>query len=148
MDLKSRIVDDMKDAMRAKNSARLDAIRMIRAAIQRREVDDRVTLDDAGVMNVLQKLVKQGRDSVAQFEAGGREDLAAKERASIEVLESYLPEPLADEALDRLIDAAIAEAGAAEMRDMGKVMAALKPRVEGRADMGAVSARVRQRLSS
>ncbi len=148
MDLKARIADDMKSAMREKDSARLEAIRMIRAAIQRREVDERVTLDDAGVLAVLQKMIKQSRDAVGQFQSGGRDDLVAKEQAGIAVLESYLPEPLSDEELGRLIEAAITESGAGEMRDMGKVMGLLKPRIDGRADMGAVSARIKARLSA
>ena len=148
MDLKARIMDDMKSAMRSKDTARLESIRMIRAAIQRREVDERVALDDAGVLQVLQKMLKQARDSVAQFEAGGRDDLASRERASIVVLESYLPEPLNDADLDRLIDEAIEQSGAATVRDMGKVMGTLKPKVEGRADMAVLGARVRQRLGA
>ena len=147
MDLKSRIVDDMKSAMRSKDTARLETIRMIRAAIQRREVDDRVELDDAGVLQVLQKLVKQTRDSTSQFDAGGRPDLADKERASLDVMHGYLPEPLDDAKLAELIDSAIAQTGASEMRDMGKVMAVLKPQVEGRADMAALSGRIKQRLA-
>jgi hypothetical protein len=147
MDLKSRIVDDMKSAMRSKDTARLETIRMIRAAIQRKEVDERIELDDAGVLQVLQKLVKQGRDSISQFEAGGRADLADKERASLEVMQGYLPEPLDDARLGELIDHAIAQTGASEMRDMGKVMSVLKPNIEGRADMGMVSGKIKQRLS-
>jgi len=148
MDLKARIMDDMKSAMRSKDTARLESIRMIRAAIQRREVDERIALDDAGVLQVLQKMLKQARDSLAQFEAGGRDDLASRERASIVVLESYLPEPLNDADLDRLIDEAIEQSGAATVRDMGKVMGTLKPKVEGRADMAVLGARVRQRLGA
>src|SRR5690606_35288479 len=148
MDLKTRIMDDMKSAMRSKDSARLESIRMIRAAIQRREVDERVALDDAGVLQVLQKMLKQARDSVQQFEAGGRNDLVARERASIAVLESYLPEPLSDAELDQLIDQAIELSGAATVRDMGKVMGTLKCKVEGRADMGALGVRVKQRLGT
>jgi hypothetical protein len=138
----------MKTAMRNKDAPRLESIRMIRAAIQRREVDERVQLDDTGVLQVLQKLLKQARDSISQFEAGGREDLAAKERASVEVLESYLPEPLSDAELDSVVDAAIKETGASEMRDMGKVMGRVKAQVEGRADIGAVSARIKSRLAA
>lgn len=147
MDLKARIADDMKSAMREKDAARLEAIRMIRAAIQRREVDERVTLDDAGVTQVLQKLVKQGRDAISQFDAGNRADLADKERASVAVIESYLPAALDPAELDALVNAAIADAGASSLRDMGTVMAALKPKLAGRADMGAVSVLVRQRLT-
>ena len=146
MDLKSRIADDMKSAMRAKDTARLETIRMLRAAIQRKEVDERVSLDDDGVIQVVQKLVKQARDSIAQFEDGGRADLAAKEQASIEVLESYLPTALDDAELEAMIDDAIEKTGAGSMRDMGNVMAELKPRIAGRADMGVVSGRIKQRL--
>lgn len=147
MDLKTRIADDMKSAMRSKDARRLESIRMIRAAIQRREVDERTELDDAGVTGVLQKLLKQGRDSLAQFEAGGRDDLADKERMFVAVIESYLPEPLDDVELDALIDSVIAETGASEIRDMGKVMGKLKSRIDGRADMGQVSARIKRRLA-
>lgn len=147
MDLKTRIADDMKSAMRSKDARRLESIRMIRAAIQRREVDERTELDDAGVTGVLQKLLKQGRDSLAQFEAGGRDDLADKERMFVAVIESYLPEPLDDAELDALIDSVIAETGASEIRDMGKVMGKLKSRIDGRADMGQVSARIKRRLA-
>ena len=146
MDLKSRIADDMKSAMRAKDTPRLEAIRMIRAAIQRKEVDDQVTLDDQGVSGVIQKMLKQGRDAISQFEKGGREDLADKERHSVAVLESYLPEPLSDDEIDALISEALTTTGASEMRDMGKVMGWLKPRVDGRADMGSLSGKIKQKL--
>ncbi len=148
MDLKTRISDEMKSAMRERNAVRLETIRMIRAAIQRKEVDDRISLDDKGVQQVLQKMLKQGRDSISQFESGGRKDLADKERASIEILEGYLPEPLSEAEVDALIDEALQASGATQMRDMGKVMGLLKPRVDGRADMGALSARIKQKLGS
>ncbi len=148
MDLKTRISDEMKSAMRERNAVRLETIRMIRAAIQRKEVDDRISLDDKGVQQVLQKMLKQGRDSVSQFESGGRKDLADKERASIEILKGYLPEPLSEAEVDALIDEALQASGATQMRDMGKVMGLLKPRVDGRADMGALSARIKQKLGS
>ncbi len=148
MDLKTRISDEMKSAMRERNAVRLETIRMIRAAIQRKEVDDRISLDDKGVQQVLQKMLKQGRDSVSQFESGGRKDLADKERASIEILEGYLPEPLSEAEVDALIDEVLQASGATQMRDMGKVMGLLKPRVDGRADMGALSARIKQKLGS
>jgi uncharacterized protein len=147
MNLKSRITDDMKSAMRSKDAQRLESIRMIRAAIQRREVDDRSELDDAGVTGVLQKLLKQGRDSLTQFEAGGREDLADKERSFISVIQTYLPEPIDEGELESMIDTAIDETGAKEIRDMGKVMGKLKPLIDGRADMASVSNRIRQRLA-
>ena len=147
MSLKERITADMKAAMREKDAGRLESIRLLRAAIQRREVDDRTELDDEGVLGVVQKLVKQGRDSIAQFEAGGRADLVEKEAAMIAVLETYLPEQLSAEELEKEVEAALRETGASSLREMGKVMGVLKPRLQGRADMGAVSALVRQRLS-
>lgn len=146
MDLKARIADEMKSAMREKDTPRLETIRMIRAAIQRKEVDDRISLDDKGVLQVLQKMLKQSRDAVSQFESGDRDDLAAKEKASIAVLETYLPEPLSEAELNSLIEQVISETGASGMRDMGKVMGKLKPLVDGRADMGALSGRIKQQL--
>jgi len=148
MDLKSRIVDEMKAAMRQKDSERLETIRMIRAAIQRKELDDRTTLDDAGVLIVLQKMLKQGRDSFKQFTDGGRDDLAAKEQSSITVLETYMPPPLSAEELDTMLNQVMSDTGATSIKDMGKVMGKLKPMVDGRADMGALSGIIRQKLSS
>ena len=136
--LKDRIVSDMKDAMRAKDAVRLESIRLLRAAIQRREVDERVDLTDQDVVSVVQKMVKQGKDSIALFEQGGREDLVQKEAATLAVLETYLPEQLDEEALLVLIEKAISESGAETVRDMGKVMGLLKPQVQGQADMGVV----------
>ncbi len=147
MDLRLRIDADMKAAMRARDSGRLDAIRLLRAAIQRREVDERTTLDDAAIVAVVDKLIKQGRDAIAQFEAGKRPDLVAREAAAIEVFEGYLPQRIGDDELTALIDQALAETGASGARDMGKVMAWLKPRLQGRADMGVVSGAVRSRLA-
>jgi len=141
--LKERISDDMKAAMRAKDTPRLETIRMLRAAIQRKELDEQTTLDDDGVLAVIEKQIKQSRDAIEQFKAGQREDLADKEQASVDILSEYLPEPLSDAELDELIQQAIAETGAATMKDMGKVMGRLKPRVQGRADMGQVSARIK-----
>ncbi len=146
MTLKDRITEDMKAAMRAKDTPRLETIRMLRAAIQRKEVDEQVTLDDDAVLAVIGKQIKQGRDSIEQFKAGNREDLAEKEQVSVDILSEYLPEPLSDEELDTLIQEAIAATGAATMKDMGKVMGELKPRVQGRADMSQVSARIKSRL--
>jgi len=146
--LKERITEEMKAALRAKDSETLQAIRMLRAAIQRREVDERISLDDAGVVGVIQKQVKQSQDAIAQFNQGDRPDLAAKEQKSIDVLRSYLPAPLSDVEIEALIDAAVRETGAASVRDMGKVMANLKQQTAGRADMAAVSTRVKTRLSS
>jgi uncharacterized protein YqeY len=147
MSLKFRITEDMKAAMRAKDSARLSAIRMLLAAIKQREVDERIELGDADVLSVIDKMLKQRRDSIAQFEAGKREDLAAVERAEVAVLTAYLPAALSDAEIDALIAEAIAAAGAAGIAGMGKVMAALKPKLAGRADIGAVSARVKARLA-
>ena len=146
--LKDRIVSDMKDAMRAKDAVRLESIRLLRAAIQRREVDERVDLTDQDVVSVVQKMVKQGKDSIALFEQGGREDLVQKEAATLAVLETYLPEQLDEEALLVLIEKAISESGAKTVRDMGKVMGLLKPQVQGQADMGVVSGLIKQKLSN
>lgn len=146
MSLKARIAEDMKSAMRAKDTPRLETIRMLRAAIQRREVDEQTTLDDDGVLGVVEKQIKQSRDAVEQFRAGNRADLADKEQAAVEILSGYLPEPLGDDELDALIRQAIDETGAESMKDMGRVMGQLKPKVQGRADMGQVSARVKSLL--
>jgi uncharacterized protein YqeY len=145
--LKERIVAEMKEAMRARESVRLDAIRLLRAAIQRREIDERVELGDEEVLAVIQKMIKQGRDSIAQFEQGARDDLVQKEAAMLAVLETYLPEQLAEGELAELINKALIETDAQSVRDMGKVMGWLKPRVQGRADMGAVSSAIKQKLS-
>ena len=147
MTLKERINEDMKAAMRASDKERLSTIRMTQAAIKQREVDERTTLDDAQVIAVIEKMVKQRRESVAQFEQGGRADLAEKEEREITVLQGYLPEPLSETELDAIIREAIAQSGASSMKDMGKVMAAVKAQAAGRADMGAVSARIKAALS-
>jgi uncharacterized protein YqeY len=146
MSLKSQITDDMKSAMKAGDKDRLKVVRLIMAAIKQVEVDKRIELDDAAVLSVLDKMVKQRRDSVEQFEKGGRDDLANIEIAEIAVLEEYLPEQLSDDELDALIDEAISMTGAESIRDMGKVMGEIKSKAAGRADMGAVSARVKARL--
>ena len=149
MNLKDRITADMKDAMRAKEAARLSTIRLLLAAIKQREVDERKTLGDADVVAVLDRMVKQRRESIAQFEAGNRKDLADAERAEQAILEAYLPQRMADAEIDAAIDAAIAAAragGASGPAVMGKVMATLKPALAGRADMAAVSAKVKARL--
>jgi uncharacterized protein YqeY len=144
--LKARITEDMKDAMRAKDTARLSTIRLILAAIKQREVDERKELSDADILAVLDKMVKQRRDSIAQFEAGKRPDLVAIERAELDVLQAYQPQQLSDAEIDALIAAAIAATGAAGSSGMGKVMAELKPKLAGRADMTAVSAKVKASL--
>lgn len=146
MNLKDRIAEDMKSAMRAKDTPRLETIRMLRAAIQRREVDEQVALDDDAVLAVVEKQIKQARDSIEQFRAGNRDDLADREQASVAILSEYLPEPLSDEELDGMIRDAIANTGAESMKDMGRVMGELKPRIQGRADMGRVSAKVKALL--
>ena len=146
MTLKARITDDMKAAMRARDAARLSTIRLLLAAIKQREVDGRVELSDADILSILDKMVKQRKDSIAQFEAGRRADLAAVERAEIDVLQGYLPQPLSAAEIDALIGDAIAATGAAGPAGIGKVMALLKPALAGRADLAAVSAQVRARL--
>ena len=148
MSLKNQITEDMKSAMKAGEKDRLKVVRLMLAAIKQVEVDKRVELDDAGVLSVLDKMVKQRRDSIEQFEKGGREDLAAIERAEMEVLSTYLPEQLSAEEITALVDEAIAASGAESMRDMGKVMGQIKSKAAGRADMGAVSATVKERLSA
>jgi hypothetical protein len=146
MSLKERITEDMKTAMRAAQKERLGTVRMILAGIKQREVDERVSLDDAQVLAVIDKMVKQRKESIAQFEIGGRADLVAKEKAEIALLQEYLPTQLSPAEIEALISAAIAKTGAASIKDMGKVMGALKSELAGRADMGAVSARIKQKL--
>jgi uncharacterized protein YqeY len=147
MSLKEQITEAMKAAMRAKDAARLSTIRLLLAAIKQREVDDRVVADDALVIAVTDKLIKQRRDSITQFEAAGREDLAAKERAELQTLSEYLPRQADAAEIAAEIDAAVAQVGAAGPQDMGKVMAVLKPKLAGRADLSAVSGQVKARLS-
>jgi len=148
MSLKHQITEDMKSAMKAGEKDRLKVVRLILAAIKQVEVDQRVELDDPGVLAVLNKMVKQRRDSVEQFEKGNREDLAAIERDEIAVLETYLPEQLSADDLAALVDEVIAATGAESIRDMGKVMGQIKAKAAGRADMGAVSATVKERLNA
>ena len=170
MTLKERITEDMKSAMRSKDTARLSTIRMLLAAVKQREVDERITLTDADLLSIIDKMIKQRRDSITQFAAGGRDDLVATETAEVDVLQAYLPQPLSDAEVDALIDEAIAAAGASATgamgatgatgaigatgatggtagAAMGKVMAELKPRIAGRADMGKVSGRVKSKLA-
>ena len=148
MSLKERITEDMKASMRSGDKERLAGIRLILAAIKQREVDERIQLDDTQVLAVLDKMIKQRRESITQFEAGGRADLVAKESAELAVLHGYLPAQLAPSEVEALIRAAIASTGATSMKDMGKVMAAVKPQVQGRTDMGALSARIKGLLST
>jgi uncharacterized protein YqeY len=146
MALKDRLTEDMKNAMRAGEKERLATIRLALAAIKQREVDERISLDDTQVLAVLEKMIKQRREAITQFEAGKRADLVAKESAEIVVIQAYLPAQLNEAELDTLISEAIAASGATSIKDMGKVMAAVKPKVQGRADLGAVSARIKQKL--
>lgn len=147
MQLKVQIQDDMKSAMKAGDKHRLGVVRMILAAIKQIEVDERKELEDSDVLTVLNKMVKQRRDSVSQFRQGGREDLADKELSEIEILETYLPEQMSDAELDALVEQVITETGAESIRDMGKVMGAIRVRAAGQADMGAVGAIVKARLA-
>jgi len=147
MALKDRITEDMKAAMKAGAKERLATIRLALAAIKQREVDERISLDDAQVLAVLDKMIKQRRESITQFQTGGRADLVAKETAEIAVLQGYLPAQLTEAEIDEAIAQAIAATGAASVKDMGKVMALVKPKAQGRADLGAVSARIKQKLS-
>lgn len=147
MPLKARLTEDMKQALKAGDKPRLSVIRMALAAVKQREVDDRAELDDGQIVGVIEKMIKQRRESAAQYRSGNREDLAAKEEAEVEVLAGYLPEPLSDAEIDALIDEAIATTGAESMRDMGGVMNQIRASAQGRADMGTVSTRVKARLS-
>ncbi|WP_336291432.1 GatB/YqeY domain-containing protein [Aeromonas dhakensis] len=147
MSLKDQLKDQQKLAMLAKDKQRLGAIRLLMAEIKQREVDTRVELDDQDILAVVTKMVKQRRDSISQFEAAGRQDLADRESAEIVVLQEFLPQQLTAAEIAALIEQAIAESGAAVMADMGKVMAVLKPKIQGRADVGAVSAQVKTRLA-
>ncbi|MGI9237689.1 MAG: GatB/YqeY domain-containing protein [Woeseiaceae bacterium] len=148
MPLKGQITEDMKTAMKAGDKDRLKVVRLMLAAIKQIEVDKRVELDDAGVLTVLTKMVKQRRDSVEQFEKGNREDLASIERAEIEVIETYLPEQLGADEIAAMVDEVIQATGAESIRDMGKVMGQIKAKAAGRADMGALSATVKERLNA
>ena len=147
MSLKARITDDMKAAMRAGEKDRLGVIRLILAALKQREVDERIELDDAQVLAILEKMLKQRRDSIEQFSAAGREDLAAVERAEVAVIQTYLPAPLSAEEIEQIVARAVADSGASSPRDMGKVVALVKPQVAGRADMGQVSQLIKAKLA-
>lgn len=146
--LRDQLTADMKDAMRAKDKERLGTVRLILAAIKQREVDERIELDDTQVLVVLDKMVKQRRDSIKQYRDAGREELATVEESEIAVIQAYLPAALSDEEIDTLIDEAVAASGAAGMQDMGKVMGQLKPKLQGRADMGQVSGKIKARLTA
>lgn len=146
--LKQQLVQDMKTAMKGGEKARLGVIRLINAAIKQREVDERIELDDEQVLVVLEKMVKQRRDSIEQFENADRQDLADKEKSELDVIQTYLPEPFTDEEVSNIIDEIISTVGAESMKDMGKVMGQLKPRLQGRADMGKVSGIIKSKLTS
>ena len=148
MSLKEKIKDDIKQAMRDKNESRVGTLRLLSAAIQRREVDERIQLDDTQVMAVMEKLVKQGRESIELYVKGGRQELADKESAEIAVFQAYLPQPLSEGEIDKLITDAIASSGAVSVKDMGKVMGVLKPKLQGRADMGQVGGKVKAKLGA
>ena len=148
MSLKDRITEDMKNAMRAKDSERLGTIRMITSAIKQREVDERITLDDTQVLSVVEKMIKTRRESIAQFQTGGREDLVAKEQKEIDLLQAYMPAQLSEAELDALIAESIAESGATSIKEMGKAMALIKSKAQGKADMGTVSAKLKARLGA
>jgi len=146
MSLKDQVTSDMKEAMKAGAKERLAVIRLILAAVKQKEVDERITLDDAQMLAVLEKMLKQRRESVTQFLQGNRKDLADKEEAEIKVIQAYMPAQLSDAELDKLVAEAVAKSGAASVKDMGKVMGILKPQVAGKADMSAVSARIKSKL--
>lgn len=148
MSLKDQITAEMKDAMRARDSERLGIIRLLLAAIKQREIDERIELDDAAVLAVIDKMIKQRRESVKQYTDAGRQELADAENAEIAILGQYLPAQLSEAEITEAVKAAIAETGAAGMQDMGKVMGVLKPKLQGKADMGQVSARVKAQLSA
>jgi uncharacterized protein len=147
MSLKLRITEDMKAAMRAKETARLGTIRLLLAAIKQKEVDERIELDDAAVNSIVERLIKQRKDSISQFQVAGRADLVAAEQAELVVLQAYLPEQLSAAEVEAAVAAAITESGASSAKDMGKVMGLLKPKLAGRADMGQVSALIKARLA-
>ena len=147
MSLKEKITDDMKAAMRAKDTGRLATIRLLTAAMKQKEVDERIELSDTHVLAIIEKMIKQRKDSIAQFEAGGRQDLAEIEKAEMAVLSEYMPAAMSDAEVQAEVDAAVTSVGATGPQDMGKVMAILKPKLAGRADMTAVSAKVKTALS-
>jgi uncharacterized protein YqeY len=147
MSLKDRITEDMKAAMRAKESERLGTIRMLTAAIKQREVDERIQLDDVQVLSVIEKMIKMRKESIEQFKSGGRDDLVARESKEIELLQAYLPAQLSEAEVDALIREAIAESGATSIKEMGKAMALLKQKAQGRADMAAASAKLKAKLT-
>lgn len=147
-DIKTALMSDIKASMKSGEKDKLSVLRLISAAAKQKEVDERVELDDAAMLVILDKMAKQRRESIEQFRKGGRDDLAVIEESELEIIQTYLPRPLDDAQIDQLIEAAIAKTGASEIRDMGKVMGTLKPELQGRADMGAVSAKIKARLTA
>ncbi len=147
MELKTRILEDVKTAMKAKQADRLGTLRLVTAAFKQKEVDERISLDDTAVLAILEKMLKQRKESIALYQQGGREDLASKEQAEIDVISAYLPKQLSESEIDAIVAAAIASSGAAGIKDMGKVMALVKPQLAGKADMSAVSAKIKTRLA-
>jgi hypothetical protein len=147
MSLKAQVTEAMKDAMRAKDAPRLSALRLLLSAIKQIEVDERIEIDDAGVIAVIEKMLKQRRDSISQYEAAGRQDLADVEKFEVTVLQAYMPQALSESEVDALVAQAIASSGATSVKDMGKVMAAVKPQLAGRADMGKVSGLIKAKLA-
>ena len=147
MALREQLNEDMKTAMKAREAGKLGALRLLLAAVKQREVDERITLDDAGVIAVIEKMIKQRKDSISQYEKAARQDLADQEKFEIGVLETYMPQQLSGAEVDAIVAAAVAESGAKSPADMGKVMALVKPRLAGRADMGKVSGLVKAKLS-
>jgi len=145
--LKTRIQDDVKDAMRSKDKDRLGTLRLITAAIKQKEVDERIDMDDAAVINVLEKMVKQRKDSISQYSQAGRDDLAAKEQTELDLIQTYLPEQMSEAEIEAVVSQAVSDTGAAGMKDMGKLMAAIKPQIAGKADMGLVSKIVKAKLA-
>ncbi|HZV61020.1 MAG TPA: GatB/YqeY domain-containing protein [Methylophilaceae bacterium] len=148
MSLRAQITEDMKTAMRAKDTARLGAIRLLQAAIKQREVDERIELEDTQVIEVIERMLKQRRDSISQYQAANRQDLVDVEEYEVSVLQAYLPQQLTEAEVNALLDKAVADTGASDMKDMGKVMAAIKPLVIGRADMGKISGLIKARLNA
>ena len=148
MSLKTRITEDMKSAMKARETARLGAIRLLLAAIKQIEVDQRIELDDAVIINIIEKMIKQRKDSISQFQAAKRQDLVAAEQFEVEVITAYMPQPLSSAEVEAIIVAAVTESGAKGMQEMGRVMAIVKPQLAGRADMGQVSAAIKAKLSA
>ena len=147
MDLKTRILEDVKLAMKAKQAERISALRLVTAAIKQKEVDERITLDDASLVAILEKMLKQRKESIALYQQGGRDDLVKKEQAEVEVISAYLPKQLSDAEVDAIIAAAISSSGAAGIKEMGKIMALVKPQLAGRADMSAVSSKIKAKLA-